>query len=225
MRLKKDIEPVTETKVAVLEFGTGLRARLEPGRLRAEARLRAQSRPARHDISPELMLVSPESAADLPWAGLAELLLEGGATKDAPLGALLADAGLLEQSQINSALIRARASGQRLGEVLVEHGLVDPAEIVRLVAAQYGLPFVDLHGIAVDPTAAKLLPEAVARRLLTLPVGFARGLPVVALADPTDEDAIDATRSVLHCVRFVASAEDAMLAQFARVYYAAELAS
>ena len=55
----------------------------------------------------------------------------------------------------------------------------------------------------------RVLPHALLR---------ARGLPVVAVADPTDEDAMHGTRSVLHSVRFVASPEEAILFQLARVY-------
>jgi hypothetical protein len=200
------------------EFGTGLRARLslvrehreESERLAQVLQFRSEGS---RDFSPELALVSPDHAQ-----GLGELLLGAHEARQLPLGALLAEAGLLESTELDFALAHAREHGKRLGEVLVEHGLVSPAEVVRLVAAQRGLPFIDVRGMAVDPTAAKLLPAALARDNRALPVGFVRGLPVVAVADPTDEDAMQGTRSVLHCVRFVASPEDAILFQLDRVY-------
>lgn len=198
------------------EFGTGLRARLTLARTQKEEAEYLGSvlelrQAARRDFSPELALVSPE-------VFLGELTLEAEVARDAPLGTLLAEAGLLESAELDFALARAREHGKRLGEVLVEQGLVTPAEVVRLVAAQRGLPFVDVRRILVDPAAAKLLPAALARASCALPVGFARGLPVVAVADPTDEDAMHGARSVLHSVRFVASPEDAILFQLARVY-------
>jgi hypothetical protein len=200
------------------EFGTGLRARLALVRERREDSerlaqvLQFRSEGSR-DLSPELALVSPDYAQ-----GLGELLLGAHEARQAPLGALLAEAGLLESAELDFALAHARQHGKRLGEVLVEQGLVSPAEIVRLVAAQRGLPFVDVRAMAVDPTAAKLLPAKLARDNRALPVGFVRGLPVVAVADPTDDDAMQGTRSVLHSVRFVASPEDAILFQLNRVY-------
>jgi MshEN domain len=198
------------------EFGTGLRARLEVVRARErEAEYLGPvlelHREARRDESPELALVSPDLS-------LGELLLEAAVTKDAPLGALLAEAGLLGDAEIDIALKHARANGKRLGEVLVELGLVAPAEVVRLVAAQRGLPFVDVRRISVDPAAARLLPAELARDNRALPVGFARGLPVVAVADPTDDGAMQGARSVLHSARFVASPEDSILYQLGRVY-------
>lgn len=198
------------------EFGTGLRARLTLARAQKDQaeylgsvlELRQASR---RDFSPELALVSPELL-------LGDLAIEAQVAREVPLGTLLAEAGLLSSAELDFALACAREDGKRLGEVLVEQGLVSAAEVVRLVAAQHGLPFVDVRRIQVDLAAAKLLPAALAHESRALPVGFARGLPVVAVADPTDEDAMHGTRSVLHSVRFVASPEDAILFQLARVY-------
>jgi MSHA biogenesis protein MshE len=205
----------------LLAFGNGLRDRLEVVRALEVARIEQARPPARRDISPELMLVSPDPEPDYENSLVAALLERVGEARRAPLGMLLAEAGLLTPGEIHFALARARESGRRLGEVLVEHGFVTPDDIVRVVAEQRGLPFLDVRTVSVDPAAAKLLPEDLARLFRTLPVGFVRGLPVVAVADPTDDDAMHGARSVLHTVRFIASPEDAILAQLARVYVSA----
>ena len=198
------------------EFGTGLRARLDLARARERETehvgrvLELRQKPRRNE-SPELALVDPD-------VSIGDLQLNSAATRDEPLGQLLTEAGLLGDKEIEPALKHARASGKRLGEVLVELGLVEADEIVRLVAAQRGLPFVDVRKIRVDPAAARLLPAELARDNRALPVGFARGLPVVAVADPTDETAMQGACSVLGSARFVASPEDSILYQLGRVY-------
>jgi hypothetical protein len=207
------------TEAPLLAFGNGLRDRLQVVRALEVARVEQARPPARRDISPELMLVSPDpDPADYENSLAAALLDRVGEARRAPLGMLLAEAGLLTAGEIHFALARAQESGRRLGEVLVEHGFVTPADIVRVVAKQRGLPFLDVRTVSVDPAAAKLLPEDLARLFRTLPVGFVRGLPVVAVADPTDDDAMHGAQSVMHTVRFIASPEDAILAQLARVY-------
>ncbi|MGH3116964.1 MAG: hypothetical protein ACRDQ2_07585 [Gaiellales bacterium] len=194
------------------EFGTGLRARLELVRAVVEV----PAPPTRRDISPELMLVSPLDTSENVLAELiAERVCEA---RREPLGALLSQAGLLTPREIDFALARARSEGKRLGEILIEYGLVTSADVIRLVAKQRGLPFLDIAALSVDPAAAKLLPIDFARSLRTLPIGFVRGLPVVALADPTDEDAMHGTREILRAAEFIASPEDSLLAQLARVY-------
>ena len=91
-------------------------------------------------------------------------------------------------------------------------------DVIRLVAEQRGLPFLDIGPLAVDPAAAKLLPIDFARTLRTLPIGFVRGLPVVALSDPSDDEAIHGTRAILRAAEFVASPEESLLAQLSRAY-------
>jgi Type II secretion system (T2SS), protein E, N-terminal domain len=203
-----------ETQIPLKEFGTGLRDRLELVRALADV-VAVEPCPPRRDISPELMLVSPDGSGE---SVLAELLARATEVRRAPLGTLLAEAGLLQAAEIDFALTRAQEAGKRLGEFLVDHGLVTPADIVRLVAEQRGLPFLDVRTVPIDPSAARLLPADLAHVLRTLPLGFVRGLPVVAVADPTDEGAMNGAEAVLRSVRFVASPEDAIRAQLARAY-------
>lgn len=194
------------------EFGTGLRARLELVRTPVEV----LASPARREISPELMLVSPLDPSDNLLADLiGERVREA---RREPLGVLLSEAGLLDRAEVDFALARARTDGKRLGEILIEYGLVSSTDVIRLVAEQRGLPFLDVGTLSVDPAAAKLLPIDFARSLRTLPIGFVRGLPIVALADPSDDDAMHGTRAILRAAEFVASPEDSLLAQLSRVY-------
>jgi hypothetical protein len=195
------------------EFGTGLRSRLEIVRTMVEV----PAAPLRLDISPELILVSPADASENV---LAELIAEGvPEARPEPLGALLTEAGLLDSGEVDFALARARSEGKRLGEVLIEYGLVGSTDVIRVVAQQRGLPFFDIGNLAVDPAAAKLLPIDFARSLRTLPIGFVRGVPVVAMADPSDDDAMNDTRTILRAAEFVASPEESLLAQLSRVYF------
>jgi hypothetical protein len=195
------------------EFGTGLRSRLEIVRTMVEV----PAAPLRRDISPELILVSPADASENV---LAELIAEGvPEARPEPLGALLTEAGLLDSGEVDFALARARSEGKRLGEVLIEYGLVGSTDVIRVVAQQRGLPFFDIGNLAVDPAAAKLLPIDFARSFRTLPIGFVRGVPVVAMADPSDDDAMNDTRTILRAAEFVASPEESLLAQLSRVYF------
>jgi Type II secretion system (T2SS), protein E, N-terminal domain len=213
LQLSTAAEALADESYPLPEFGTGLRARLDVVRSLEVAPLPAP----RRDVSPELMLVSPDPAGT--DGILSELLAQRvREARREPLGALLAEAGLLAEAEIELALRTARSHGKRLGEILTELGLVAPADIVRMVAEQRGLPFVDIASLPVDPSAARLLPADHARSFRTLPIGFVRGLPVVALADPSDDEAIDGARTMLRGAEFVASPEEAILAQLARLY-------
>jgi type IV pilus assembly protein PilB len=103
------------------------------------------------------------------------------------LGTLLVRDGLVTEEDVEAALAQQRISGsKRLGEILVERGNVTRAQVARLVAEQYELPFVDLAESEFDRDAAALLSEELARRHSALPVGFSDDCLLVVVADPTD---------------------------------------
>jgi hypothetical protein len=106
---------------------------------------------------------------------------------DAPLGTLIFRAGLLPAETIENALEEGVKTGRRLGEILVERNLIKEEDLTRLLAGQKGLPFVSLRDQSIEPDAARLLSEDQARLFTALPIGFEDGVPVVAVADPTND--------------------------------------
>ncbi len=89
----------------------------------------------------------------------------------------------------------------------------------RLLASDHNLEFVDLDRYSIDASAARLLPEAVARHHHVVPIGRKFGAPVVAITDPTDVVALDTLRATLgrEFVTVVAP-DDQIEACLARVY-------
>jgi type IV pilus assembly protein PilB len=132
-----------------------------------------------HPESPELVVETPVDGAFLGSSPTVTQLWP-------PLGALLVRDGLVTDEELDAALAQQRLSGgKRLGEILFERGSVTRADVARLVAEQYELPFVDLVWSELDPEAAALLPEEVARRYSALPIDFdGAGALRVAISDP-----------------------------------------
>jgi Type II secretion system (T2SS), protein E, N-terminal domain len=145
---------------------------------------------------------------------------------DAPLGTLIFRAGLLPAETIESALEEGVKTGKRLGEILTERGLISEVDLARLLAGQKGLDFVTLREQIVDPSAATLFTEEQARLFRALPYSFEGELPVVAIADPTDEVLMRNIREALgrDDARFVVSARGE-LAEIAADVYAKALAA
>jgi type IV pilus assembly protein PilB len=124
--------------------------------------------------------------------------------RDLPLGELIVRAGLLSPMQLDVALAAARASGRRLGEVLVEDELVNPRELAQIVAQQEGLEFIDLGKHDLQHEAVDLLSESSARRYGAIPYRIEGSAVCVAIADPADDAALDVILDeVPRPVRFV----------------------
>jgi type IV pilus assembly protein PilB len=136
------------------------------------------------------------------------------------LGELLVRAGHSTQEQINQALELQPLLHKRLGEILVEKRWATPRVIAEALAAQYGLEFVDLTQVAVDPKATGLLQEGFAIGHQAVPVRFLDDNNVqVAVADPTNLNTTDELRLALgvNCTLAVAAA-DALASTIQRNY-------
>src|SRR4029077_12783045 len=86
--------------------------------------------------------------------------------------------------------------GKPLGRLLIEAGTISEAELVRTLARQVGLEFVDLSDRAVDGSVAALVSESLARRYQAVPIGWDEGRLVVAMADPSNVFAVDDIRTI-----------------------------
>jgi Type II secretion system (T2SS), protein E, N-terminal domain len=126
------------------------------------------------------------------------------ALRDLPLGSLLLRDDLVRPDLLRDALVEGRQTGRRLGEVLLARGLVGERDLWPLLAEQEGLEFVDLGQVDVREDAVTLVPERVARACGALAFAFEGDVLLVAVADPTDEPAMETYRAaVTRRVRFV----------------------
>ncbi|MGE0143251.1 MAG: GspE/PulE family protein [Planctomycetota bacterium] len=111
------------------------------------------------------------------------------------LGQVLKDLGFLHEGQIQEALMVQREKGGRIGEILLELGHLQPAELTRGLAQQAGLPFVDVATASVEAKALEKVDVTTARAFGVLPLRIENGALMVALSDP-------ANLSVLEDLRF-----------------------
>jgi hypothetical protein len=145
---------------------------------------------------------------------------------DAPLGTLIFRAGLLPAETIENALEEGVKTGRRLGEILIERGLLKEEDLTRLLAGQKGLPFVSLREEAFEPEATRLLAEEQARLYTALPIRFENGMPVVAVADPTNDVLNRNIREAIgQEARFVVAARSELNAVIGEVFSGAFAAS
>ncbi len=110
------------------------------------------------------------------------------------LGELLVRKSLITSEQLQGALKEQKATGGRLGTTLTKLGLVDEGALTEILSEQYGLPSVNLDEIEIPSEAIELIPEDVATRYQVVPVNRAGSTLVIAAADPTNIDAIDAIK-------------------------------
>ncbi len=110
------------------------------------------------------------------------------------LGDLLIEQGIITEEQLKFALGKQRELGKKLGNVLVELGIVQEAQIYQTLESQFGIPFIDINTINIDPKVPKLITENLARLHIAIPVALNKGILTVAMSDPLDMIAVDDIR-------------------------------
>jgi type IV pilus assembly protein PilB len=114
------------------------------------------------------------------------------------LGTLLRRNGVISEEQLNEALAEHEHSGRRIGDILVERGWATMAQLAHGLAEQYGLDFVDVHEVEIEPGVCKLLSVDFLRRHQVLPLRYlGRNALLVAVGDPTDILALDNVKLAL----------------------------
>jgi hypothetical protein len=101
-----------------------------------------------------------------------------------PLGIALIQEGMLSREEVEWALAAESKTGETLAEFVLRTRPADEEKVGRLLAQEWGLPFVAAAELRVDPRAVERLPLTVARDLEALPIGFTGGTLVVAIVQP-----------------------------------------
>src|SRR3954469_15493203 len=110
------------------------------------------------------------------------------------LGEILVEWGIVTPQEINRALEHAKGKNLRLGEAMVDLKLCAEANVYKALAAQHNLEYVELDKSAVSPAAASAIPEDLMRKYLILPLGMENGKLRVAIHDPLDLEMLDVLR-------------------------------
>jgi type IV pilus assembly protein PilB len=110
------------------------------------------------------------------------------------LGELLLEIGLLDEEGLARALGEQRSKRGKLGDVIVALGLATEQEIAQALSQQLGIPTIDLKITPVEPQAIELIQEKVARKHLIIPIAIDHRDLQIAMADPLSFEAFEDVR-------------------------------
>jgi type IV pilus assembly protein PilB len=100
------------------------------------------------------------------------------------LGELLLERGMINEQQLGRALAAQRVAHAPLGSVLISQGAVQEDHLTAVLSTHLEVPIADMRDSAIDDEIAKLVPADFARRNHVLPVRRDNGHVAVAMSDP-----------------------------------------
>lgn len=121
------------------------------------------------------------------------------AAKDDYLIDTMLDMGLLTHEQVEAGRAEAEANGEGVLDTIVKGGSLEPMMVTMAKATYFGVEAVNLSELRLGDDVIGLIPRHVAKRFNAVPVAQSEsGAVIVALADPSDIDAVDGLRHALN---------------------------
>ena len=112
------------------------------------------------------------------------------------LGEILIDMEVCSEIEIKAALDKQMNGGDKrpIGEILIDSQACSPEDVARALAEQYDLRFYDLETIDIPKQVIELVPEALAKEKIVVPVTLNGRTLTVAMSNPLDLEIVDSLR-------------------------------
>ena len=98
------------------------------------------------------------------------------------LGDVLVNSGVISEADLEKGLSRQKGTGRKLGEVLVDEGLASEDNIARALSSQLHYDMIELQNIEIDPEVLKLVPANVLKKYKVLPFEFSQDTMMLRVA-------------------------------------------
>lgn len=119
------------------------------------------------------------------------------------LGEILVNEGLITTGQIQEALEAQGNTGEMLGETLVRLGYITEEKIASTLADQFQLPFIDASNYDIDKGMSKMIPVQYMLDHLFVPLDTFGNVLVIAIAGLLTDDVINEIRERTNSEVFV----------------------
>ena len=137
------------------------------------------------------------------------------------LGELLVREKLISLAQLRQAQEEQQKSGKNLGYTLARLGYISDTEITSFLSQQYRVPTVNLEEYEIEADILKLVNREQCEKHRVIPISRAGSSLVVAMADPTNLNAIDDLKFLTgYNIEPVIASETAIVAAVEKYYNA-----
>ncbi|MDD5166585.1 MAG: hypothetical protein PHQ57_04265 [Candidatus Omnitrophica bacterium] len=126
------------------------------------------------------------------------------------LGELLIERNIINQQQLDKALVAQKERSGLLGEVLVDLGFAKEEDIAQALTAQYGFPYLPLSNYEINPEIINIVPARVARQFMLVPIDKIGNNLTLAMSNPLNIQAVEDIELLSGCSvqTFVSTSSD-----------------
>ncbi|MFC1886112.1 ATPase, T2SS/T4P/T4SS family [Thermodesulfobacteriota bacterium] len=110
------------------------------------------------------------------------------------LGEILIDDGLLVEKDLQDALAAQKIQNEKLGNILISMGLVNDKQIAGALSKQLDIPLIRLGNTPISKSVLSLVPAEIAEKYVLIPIQKKNKNLIVAMSNPLDYDAVQDLR-------------------------------
>ena len=116
------------------------------------------------------------------------------------LGEVLLERGIIDRKKLEAALAYQKEHGGLMGQVLIHLGFTTEEEVALALTAQYGFPYLPLDNYELDSGLTAVIPEEMARQYCLIAIDRIGNALTLAMADPSNVKAIEDVELLTKCV-------------------------
>ena len=110
------------------------------------------------------------------------------------IGDVLVAAGAITEEQLQEGLAKQKETGRKLGNALVDLGVISNDRLITVLTTQLGIDYIELKGAKIEEKVIHMVPENMVTKYQAIPIEIDPDNPnilKVAMADPMDIMAMD----------------------------------
>jgi type IV pilus assembly protein PilB len=145
------------------------------------------------------------------------------AVKYEKLGEMLRKEGQITKGQLDEAIAMRKKIDAKLGNVLIQLGYIDEETLLTFLSRQLNYPIVNISELMINPDTTKVLTYEQAKQYLVFPIRVANDVLTLAMADPTDNEAIEETQLIVKLsIKAVVAKEKEIVNAYKKYYKISE---
>jgi type IV pilus assembly protein PilB len=107
------------------------------------------------------------------------------------MGEVLIEAGLINSSQLENALVLQKGKNKRLGKILMELGYVTDEQVAETISKQFSIPLVDCSDYEITKDLLACVSKKTAEKKNVFPLEIKENKLTLAMANPLDWETCD----------------------------------
>lgn len=115
------------------------------------------------------------------------------------LGEILMEAGLVSGEIVAQVIRDQRETGELFGDILLERGLISESDIAKAMVTQFHLPYISLANVEINQDLKGMFPVGILNKNQFIPFDKVGNILLVATAGIIDVDILEELERTANC--------------------------